>query len=72
MFQNTSYNHESSSASLLTSFLEQQNESKQLECLCVIIQSTEFCNTSGYDTLVKRLKDGKRMCQDFEEYLEKR
>ncbi|XP_064387838.1 proline-serine-threonine phosphatase-interacting protein 1-like [Halichondria panicea] len=34
--------------------------------------STEFCSTQGYDTLVKRLKDGKRMCQDFEEYLEKR
>lgn len=34
--------------------------------------SSEFCSTAGFDTLVKRLKEGKKMCQDFEEFLEKR
>lgn len=33
---------------------------------------SEFCSTAGFDTLVKRLKEGKRVCQDFEEYIEKR
>lgn len=33
---------------------------------------SDFCSTAGFDTLVKRLKEGKRTCTDFEEYLEKR
>ncbi|XP_065886288.1 proline-serine-threonine phosphatase-interacting protein 1-like [Dysidea avara] len=32
----------------------------------------EFCSNQGFDALVKRLKDGKKMCTDFEEFLEKR
>ena len=27
----------------------------------------EYCGTRGFDTLVKRMKEGKRMCMDFEE-----
>lgn len=33
---------------------------------------TDFCSTAGYDTLVKRLKEGKQMVIDYEEYLERR
>jgi proline-serine-threonine phosphatase interacting protein 1 len=33
---------------------------------------SEFCSTAGYDTLVKRLKEGKKMCHDLEDFLEKR
>eukprot|EP00731_Ephydatia_muelleri_P016968 Em0010g66a len=33
---------------------------------------SEFCSTQGFDTLVQRLKEGKNMCIDYEEYLEKR
>lgn len=39
---------------------------------CLLFQGADFCSTAGFDTLVKRLKEGKRMCTDFEEYLEKR
>ena len=35
-------------------------------------QGTDFCGNQGFDTLVKRLKDGKKMCTDFEEFIEKR
>jgi proline-serine-threonine phosphatase interacting protein 1 len=33
---------------------------------------SDFCSTAGYDQLVKRLKEGKKMCHDFEDFLEKR
>ena len=32
---------------------------------------TDFCGTQGFDTLVKRLKDGKKTCTDIEEFLDK-
>ena len=32
---------------------------------------TDFCGTQGFDALMKRMKDGKKMCTDFEDYLEK-
>lgn len=32
----------------------------------------EYCGTRGFDTLVKRMKEGKRMCMDFEEFLHQR
>ena len=35
-------------------------------------QGTDFCSTAGFDTLVKRLKEGKQMIVDVEDYLEKR
>ena len=41
-------------------------------CLPPSLQGSDFCNTAGYDQLVKRLKEGKRTCHDFEEFLEKR
>ena len=34
-------------------------------------QGTDFCGTQGFDALMKRMKDGKKMCTDFEDYLEK-
>ena len=43
--------------------------------VCIYIcalQGTDFCSTAGFDTLVKRLKEGKQMIVDVEEYLEKR
>lgn len=33
---------------------------------------TDFCSTAGFDVLAKRLREGKQMCKDFEEYMEKR
>ena len=35
------------------------------------IQGTDFCGTQGFDALLKRLKEGKKTCTDFEEFLEK-
>ena len=35
-------------------------------------QGTEFCGTAGFDVLAKKLREGKQMCKDFEEYMEKR
>ena len=36
-----------------------------------LAQGTDFCGTQGFDALMKRMKDGKKMCMDFEDYLEK-
>ena len=36
------------------------------------LQGTDFCSTAGFDILAKRLRDGKQMSKDFEEYMEKR
>ncbi len=41
-------------------------------CVCVCVQGTDFCSTAGFDILAKRLRDGKQMCKDFEDYVEKR
>ena len=35
------------------------------------LQGTDFCGTQGFDALLKRLKEGKKTCTDFEEFLEK-
>jgi hypothetical protein len=32
---------------------------------------TDFCGSQGFDALIKRLKEGKKTCTDYEEYLEK-
>lgn len=32
----------------------------------------EYCGTHGFDVLLKRMKEGKRMCIEFEEYLHQR
>lgn len=40
--------------------------------LTCFVQGSDFTSTAGFDTLVKRLKEGKQMCVDFEECLEKR
>ena len=36
------------------------------------VQEIDFTGTQGYEALVKRLKDGKRMTVDFEEFLKQR
>lgn len=33
---------------------------------------TDFNSTAGFDALCKRLKDGKQMCQDFEDFIRQR
>ncbi len=35
-------------------------------------QGSEFCSTAGFDQLVRRLKEGKKVVMDIEDYLEKR
>ncbi|XP_003388698.1 PREDICTED: proline-serine-threonine phosphatase-interacting protein 1-like [Amphimedon queenslandica] len=39
---------------------------------CQNFWGSDFCSTQGYDVLVKRLKEGKQVLVDYEEYLEKR
>ena len=36
------------------------------------IQDTEFNSTNGYDVLLKRMKEGREMCKDYEEFLKQR
>ncbi|XP_038077950.1 proline-serine-threonine phosphatase-interacting protein 1-like [Patiria miniata] len=33
---------------------------------------TDFNSTNGYDVLLKRMKDGREMCKDYEEFLKQR
>ncbi len=40
--------------------------------LILLSQGSDFCSTSGFDALVKRMKDGKQMCKDFEDFLKAR
>ena len=36
------------------------------------MQGTDFCSTAGAEALSKRMKDGKQMCQDLEEFVKQR
>ena len=50
-----------------------RNVSLSIHMTCIYLpQGSDFCSTTGYDHLVKRLKEGKRTCHDFEEVIEKR
>ena len=36
------------------------------------LQGSDFNSTAGFDTLCKRVRDGKQMCIDFEEFIKQR
>ena len=38
----------------------------------LILQGSDFCSTVGFDVLVKRMKDGKQVCKEFEDFLKAR
>jgi hypothetical protein len=37
-----------------------------------LFQGTDFCSTAGFDTLHKRVKEGRQVCKDLEEFLKQR
>ena len=37
-----------------------------------ILQGTDFIGTSGFDALVKRLKEGRHMCREYGDYIRAR
>lgn len=38
----------------------------------ICLQGSDFNSTAGFDTLSKRLRDGKQVCMDFEEFIKQR
>jgi len=38
----------------------------------MMLQDADFKGTTGFESLVKKLKDGRQMCKDFEDFLRQR
>ena len=39
---------------------------------CNTFQGSDYCSTQGFEVLIKRMKDGKQMSKDFEDFLKAR
>jgi len=40
--------------------------------LYVDVQGTEFCDTGGFDTLVKHMQDGRKSCRSYLDFIRQR
>ena len=45
---------------------------KNVEDLYLLLQDSDFNKCTGFEVLVKKLKDGRQMCKDFEDFLRQR